>query len=38
MKMMEIKIKLYQLKNLDMTRQYLSDIVNDHKTEGEWKI
>ena len=23
---------------LDMVRQYLSDIINDHKTQGEWKI
>ena len=23
---------------LDMIRQYLSDIINDHKTQGEWKI
>ena len=22
----------------DMMRPYLSDIINDHKTEGEWKI
>ena len=21
-----------------MIRQYLSDIINDHKTQGEWKI
>ena len=21
-----------------MIRQYLSDIINDHKTKGEWKI
>ena len=23
---------------LDMIRSYLSDIINDHKTQGEWKI
>ena len=23
---------------LDMIRQYLSDIINDHKSQGEWKI
>ena len=23
---------------LDMIRQYLSDIINDNKTQGEWKI
>ena len=23
---------------LDMIRQYLSHIINDHKTKGEWKI
>ena len=23
---------------LDTIRQYLSDIINDHKTQGEWKI
>ena len=23
---------------LDMIRQYLSDIINDHKTQGEWKV
>ena len=22
----------------DMMRPYLTDIINDHKTEGEWKI
>ena len=22
----------------DMMRPYLSDIINDHKTEGEWNI
>ena len=24
--------------NLDMIRPYLSDIINDHKTKGEWRI
>ena len=23
---------------LDMIRTYLSDIINDHKTQGEWRI
>ena len=23
---------------LDITRPYLADIINDHKTQGEWKI
>ena len=23
---------------LDMIRQYLSDIINDHQTQGEWKV
>ena len=23
---------------LDMIRPYLSDIINDHKTRGEWRI
>ena len=23
---------------LDMIKQYLSNIINDHKTQGEWKI
>ena len=23
---------------LDMIRPYLSDIINDHKTQGEWSI
>ena len=23
---------------LDMIRQYLSDIINDHKDQGEWRI
>ena len=35
-KVMEIKIKLYQLKIiLIKIKPYLSDIINDHKTEGE---
>ena len=29
-----LKIKEY----LDMIRPYLSDIINDHQTQGEWKI
>ena len=36
MKVKEIKIELYQLNN--MTRPYLRDIINDHKTQGEWKV
>ena len=24
--------------HLDMIRPYLSDMINDHKTQGEWKI
>ena len=39
MKAMVIKIKILSVKEyLDMIRQYLSDIINDHKTQGEWKI
>ena len=40
MKVKEIKTKL-QKKNieyLNMKRRYLRDIINDHKTPGEWKI
>ena len=25
-------------KYIDKTKQYLSGIINDHKTQGEWKI
>ena len=33
------KDKLLSIKEyLDMIRQYLSDITNSHKTQGEWKI
>ena len=33
------KYKILSVKEyLDMIRQYLSDIINDHKTQGEWKI
>ena len=35
MKVIEIKTKRSQLKKI---RKYLSDIINDHKTRGEWKI
>ena len=38
-KVMETKTKLHQLKNIfNFVRSYLSDIINDHKTQGEWKI
>ena len=33
MKVMEIKDK-----NLDKIKPYLSDIINDYETGGEWKI
>ena len=33
------KDKILSIKEYpDMMRPYLSDIINDHKTEGEWKI
>ena len=34
---MEIKTKHYQLKNILIT-PYLSNVINDLKTQGEWKI
>ena len=38
-KVMEIKISHCQLKKyLNIIRSYLSDIINDYKTQGEWKI
>ena len=37
-KVMETKIKAFSMKDyLDETKPYLSDIINDHKTQG-WKI
>ena len=35
---MEIKVKHYQLNYLDEIKPYSSDVINDHKTQGEWKI
>ena len=33
------KYKILSIKEyLDMTRPYLSDMINNHKTQGEWKI
>ena len=33
------KDKILTIKEyLDMIRPYLSDIINDHKTQGKWKI
>ena len=37
MKVKEIKTKLYQL-YLNMFRIYLTDIINDHKTQGKQKV
>ena len=39
-KVMEIKIKHYKtIKDyLDKIKPYSNDKINDHKTEGEWKI
>ena len=37
MKVKEIKTKLYQLKNILIWSDH-SDIINDHKTQGEWKV
>ena len=35
----ENKDKILTLKEyLDMIRPYLSDIINDHKTQDEWRI
>ena len=36
MKVKEIKIKYCQLKS--MTKPYLSNIINDHKTQVKWKV
>ena len=38
MKVMEIKTKLSNEKYHDKIRPYLSDTINDHKTQAEWKI
>ena len=39
MRVMKMKIKILIVKEyLDVIRQYLIDIINDHKTQGEWKI
>ena len=40
MKVKEIKTKLQKkiIEYLNMIRPYLRDIINDHKTQGEWKI
>ena len=36
MKVKEIKLSLSIKEYLDMIRPYLSDIMNNHKTQGEW--
>ena len=34
-----VKDKTLSIKEyFDMNRSYLSDVVNDHKTQGEWKL
>ena len=38
LKVKEIRTKLYQLKDLNMIRPYLTDTINDHKTQGELKV
>ena len=39
MKVMKIMTKRYQFKEyLDEIKPYLSDLIDDHKTKGEWKI
>ena len=37
MKVMVIKIKPYQLKNLNKTRPYLKDIISDLQKSDIWK-
>ena len=33
------KNKIFSVKEyLDMIRQYMSDVIDDHKTQGEWEI
>ena len=38
MKVKEIRKKLSPKEYLDMIRPYLSDMIIDYKTQGEWKI
>ena len=38
MKVKELKIKLYQLKNILIWSDHIWDIINHHKTQGEWKV
>ena len=38
MEVKEIKKILTPSEYLDMIRPYLSDIINNHKTKGEWRI
>ena len=39
MKPKEIKEKNLSIKkHLNMIKPYLSDIINDHKTQGKWRI
>ena len=38
MKVVQIKIKYYQLNYLDSIKPYLSNMINNRKTQGEWKI
>ena len=38
MKVMEIDKILSIKEHLNMVNPYLSDIINDHKTQGEWEI
>ena len=39
MQLLEIKTKNISVKEyIDIIRPYLSDIINNHKTQGEWKI
>ena len=39
MKVKEIRTKTLSIKEyLNMIRPYLRDIINDQKTQGEWKV
>ena len=39
MKVMKIMTKRYQFKEyLDEIKPYLNDLIDNHKTKGEWKI
>ena len=38
MKVMELKKKSSLKENLNMIRPYLSDLINDHKTQGVWEV